>query len=158
MQETQVWSLGQEDPLGEDMATHSSIRAWKIPATEEPGGLQSMWLWRVRHNWAHMPYYSLKFFQWLQSHRALIALQVINWVGISMLWGIRLLFSPCYIERGIFTRDRLLAVHRSAQMQMWAARIWIVPRGNDCHMCEANLSAWWPTVSLCGSPENEGWC
>ena len=42
MQETQVWSLGQEDPLEKKMATHSSILAWRIPRTEEPGGLQSM--------------------------------------------------------------------------------------------------------------------
>ena len=42
MQETWVPSLGQEDPLEEDMATHSSILAWEIPWTEEPGGLQSM--------------------------------------------------------------------------------------------------------------------
>ena len=41
MQETQVRSLGQEDPLEEEMATHSSILAWEIPWTEEPGGLQS---------------------------------------------------------------------------------------------------------------------
>ena len=41
MQETQVWSLGQEDPLEKGMATHSSILAWRIPWTEEPGGLQS---------------------------------------------------------------------------------------------------------------------
>ena len=40
MQETQVRSLGGEDPVEQDMATHSSIRAWKIPWTEEPGGLQ----------------------------------------------------------------------------------------------------------------------
>ena len=40
MQETQVWSLGQEDPLQEGMATHSSILAWGFPWTEEPGGLQ----------------------------------------------------------------------------------------------------------------------
>ena len=40
-QETQIQSLGQEDPLEEEMATHSSILAWKIPWTEEPGGLQS---------------------------------------------------------------------------------------------------------------------
>ena len=39
-QEMQVWSLNQEDPLEEEMATHSSILAWKIPWTEEPGGLQ----------------------------------------------------------------------------------------------------------------------
>ena len=42
MQETQVWSLGQEDPLEKGMATHSSFTARRIPWTEEPGGLQSM--------------------------------------------------------------------------------------------------------------------
>ena len=42
MQETQVQSLGQEDPLEKGMATHSSILAWRIPWTEETGGLQSM--------------------------------------------------------------------------------------------------------------------
>ena len=41
-QEKQVQSLGQEDPLKKDMATHSSILAWRIPWTEEPGGLQCM--------------------------------------------------------------------------------------------------------------------
>ena len=46
-----VWSLGQEDPLVEAMATHSSILAWRIPWTEEPGGLQSMGSHRVRHDW-----------------------------------------------------------------------------------------------------------
>ena len=39
MQETQVWSLGQEDPLEKGMATHTSILAWRIPQTEEHGGL-----------------------------------------------------------------------------------------------------------------------
>ena len=43
MQETRVWSLGREDPLDKEMATHSSILAWRIPWTEEPGRLQSMW-------------------------------------------------------------------------------------------------------------------
>ena len=42
MQQTQVQSLGQEDPLEEEMATHSSVLAWRIPGTQEPGGLQSM--------------------------------------------------------------------------------------------------------------------
>ena len=49
MQETQVRSLGQEDPLEKGTATHSSILAWKIPWTEEPGRLQSTGLLRVRH-------------------------------------------------------------------------------------------------------------
>ena len=52
MQETQVRSLGREDPLEKEMATHSTILAWKIPWTEEPGGLQSMGLQRVGHDWA----------------------------------------------------------------------------------------------------------
>ena len=50
MQETGIQSLDQEDPLEKEMATCSSILAWKIPGTEEPGGLQSMGLQRVRHN------------------------------------------------------------------------------------------------------------
>ena len=50
MQETWVQSLGQEDPLEKEMATHSSILAWRIPWTEEPGRLQSMGLGTVRHN------------------------------------------------------------------------------------------------------------
>ena len=50
MQETQVRSLGQEDPLGKGMAAQSSIHAWEIPWTEEPGGLQSMGLQRVGHD------------------------------------------------------------------------------------------------------------
>ena len=49
MQETRVQSLGQEDPLEKGIATYSSILAWRIPWTEEPGGLQSMGLQRVRH-------------------------------------------------------------------------------------------------------------
>ena len=58
MWETQVRSLGQEDPLEKEMATYSSTLAWKIPWTEEPGRLQSVWLQRVRHNWV----ISLSFF------------------------------------------------------------------------------------------------
>ena len=50
IQETQVQSLGGEDPSEESMATHSSILAWRIPCTEEPGGLQSMGSQRVRHD------------------------------------------------------------------------------------------------------------
>ena len=50
MQETQVWSLGWEDPLEKEMATHSSILAWTVPWTEESGGLQSMGLERVGHD------------------------------------------------------------------------------------------------------------
>ena len=50
MRETQVRSLGREDPLEKEMATHSSTLAWKIPWTEEPGRLQSMGSQRVGHD------------------------------------------------------------------------------------------------------------
>ena len=50
MQETYIQSLGWKDPLEEGMATHSSILAWTVPWTEEPGRLQSMGLQRVRHD------------------------------------------------------------------------------------------------------------
>ena len=50
MWKTQVQSLGREDPLEKEMTTHSSTLAWRIPWTEEPGGLQSTGLQRVRHN------------------------------------------------------------------------------------------------------------
>ena len=50
MQETWIQSLAQEDPLEKGVASHCSILAWRIPWTEEPGGLQSMGLQRVRHD------------------------------------------------------------------------------------------------------------
>ena len=67
MQETQVWSLGWEDPLEKEMASHSSILAWRIPWTVEPGGLQSMWSRRVGHDWAKNTF---TFTSWLNSSYA----------------------------------------------------------------------------------------
>ena len=52
MQDAQVWPLRQEEPLEKGMATHSSILAWRIPWREEPGGLQSTGLQRIRHDWS----------------------------------------------------------------------------------------------------------
>ena len=54
MQETWVQSLGQLDPLEEGMGTHSSILAWRIPQTEESGGLQSVGSQRVGHKWSDL--------------------------------------------------------------------------------------------------------
>ena len=60
-QEMQVQSLGQEDLVEEQMATYSSILAWRIPWMEEPGGLQSMRSQRVGHDWVltHMKYLNI---------------------------------------------------------------------------------------------------
>ena len=52
MQETQVRSLSQEDPLGKEMTTHSSIVAWRIPCMEETGGIQSLGSQRIGRDWA----------------------------------------------------------------------------------------------------------
>ena len=65
MWETWVWSLGLEDPLEKEMATHSNILAWRIPWTEEPGRLQFMGSQRVGHDWATS--LSLSFLSWLNS-------------------------------------------------------------------------------------------
>ena len=54
LKETWIQSLGQEDPLEEDMATHSSILAWRIPWTEKPGGLQSIGSHTVGHDWRNL--------------------------------------------------------------------------------------------------------
>ena len=54
LQETQVRSLGWEDSLEKGIATHSSFLAWRIPQTEEPGGLQSIRSQRVGHNWSNL--------------------------------------------------------------------------------------------------------
>ena len=54
LQETWVQSLGREDPLEQEMATHSSVLAWRIPGTGKPGGLPSMGLHRVGHDWSDL--------------------------------------------------------------------------------------------------------
>ena len=60
-QEMQVLSLGREDPLEKEMATHSNILAWEIPWTEEPGELQYMESQRVGHDWTHNTPITVKF-------------------------------------------------------------------------------------------------
>ena len=62
-QESQVWSLGWEDPLEQETATPSSFLAWKTPWTEDPGGLQSIGLQGVRHEWTNKREESVATFQ-----------------------------------------------------------------------------------------------
>ena len=69
MWEIWVRSLGREDPLEKEMETHSSILAWRIPWTEEPGRLQSMGSQRVRHDWATS---LLLFILWWKGHLFLV--------------------------------------------------------------------------------------
>ena len=76
MWETQVRSPAGEDPLKKGMATHSSILAWRIPWTEKPGGLQSMGLQKVGHNWMNIKKYAFR--RGLALHR-LLYLSIISY-------------------------------------------------------------------------------
>ena len=89
MRETWVQSLGQEDPLEKEMATHSSILAWKIPWMEEPGRLQNMGLQRVGYDWATSLHFT-KSIKWREKHpidfAVLWRLYNIYWIRHSLLY------------------------------------------------------------------------
>ena len=79
MQETWVWFLGQEDFLEKEMATHSSILAWRIPCTEEPGRLWSMGSQRVKHDWETNTFTAWKIVIWFKSSGANCAYRKTVW-------------------------------------------------------------------------------
>ena len=81
MQEMQVRLLGQEDPLEKEKATHSSIFAWEIPWTEDPGGLQSMESQRVRHDWARMHTCMHALWPSLESPTTYLLPYSLGWIG-----------------------------------------------------------------------------
>ena len=66
-----VRSLSQEDPLEEEMATHSSILVWEIPCTEEPDSLQSIESQRVRHDWSNLAYMHARLHNYLVNKDAM---------------------------------------------------------------------------------------
>ena len=84
--ETQFQSLGQEDPLEKEMATHSSILAWRILWTEEPGRLQCMGCQRVRHNWATSAWAGV-FRSWPNSPLLPASVPFITWLWNSSRKG-----------------------------------------------------------------------
>ena len=96
MQETQVQSLGWEDPLEKGMASHSSILAWRTPWTEEPCGLQFMGSQRVGHHWMtqiqslHSPY----------MYQVLV--KFATWVNSSNAHSVKLLFYPRITDRDMY--------------------------------------------------------
>ena len=77
MQETQIQSLGQEDALEKGMATQSSILAWRIPWTEEPGRLQSMESQKVRHSWMTTLSWSLTNSSWVAQRFPILMVKVL---------------------------------------------------------------------------------
>ena len=99
MWETQVWSLGWQDPLEKEMATHSSTLTWKIPWREEPGGLQSTGSKRVRHDWAT----SLSFSHPYVTTGKTIALTIWTFVGkvMSLLFNMLSRFVIGFLPRSM---------------------------------------------------------
>ena len=103
MQETQVWSLGWEDTLEKGMATHSSTLAWRIPRSENPGGLQSMGLQGVGHDWVTFTFKS--------------SLHILDTSPLPDMWFANIIF-PCVISTFIsltlsFTEQKFLILMRS---------------------------------------------
>ena len=97
MQETWVQSLGQEDPLERGRATHSSIFAWRIPGTEEPGGLQSMGLQRVEHHWSDWAHQQIPIFISIQSVSLKFPIQFqLLFIYFYYFEDIRYNFKPIY--------------------------------------------------------------
>ena len=115
MQETWVWSLGGEDPLEKEMATHSSILAWKTPWMEKPGGLQSMESQRVVHDWVtslslymHLRVFFFFFKEVLYKITSPKQKMLASADSVFIMYQIRLRklvshLAPCdHVERGVF--------------------------------------------------------
>ena len=88
-QETRVWPSGEEDPLAKGMATHSSILAWKIPWTLEPGGLQSMRSQWIGRDWAANTFTSLQTLYTPATHSSILAWKFHEQRSLTgySLWG-----------------------------------------------------------------------
>ena len=99
MQETWVWSLGQEDSLEEEMVPHSSILAWDIPWTEEPGGLQSMGSQRAGHDLVTKQQEIIFHFLNLNS-------DLFSWTKSKALWSI----TAAYTNEGVAASQRRSSV------------------------------------------------
>ena len=110
MWKTRVWSLGWEDLLEKGMAAHSSILAWRIPWTEEPGGLQSEGLQRDGHDWATNTFRDLKSVWVPQSHQLPRPAEVIGEMegNFDKYWRMEVSFSP---ENNCSNGDKVCPAH-----------------------------------------------
>ena len=121
MQETQIWSLGWEHPLEKEMVTHSSIHAWRIPWTEEPGGLQSLGVARVRHDWATSTLTSLHFGS---DGMPVTAPCYFLWPPFPCRWHAR----GAHVARAVVPTARLyspLASSRFVSNEWWRGRLYL---------------------------------
>ena len=102
MKETQVWSLGQEDPLEKEMASHSRILAWRIPWTEQPGGLQSMGWQRTELAEATDTHTYM-----LCTHKQLYQMTVLRYWGIERLlaYGSKICTDALFVLVNSFSKE-----------------------------------------------------
>ena len=130
MRETQIQSLGQEDLLEKDMATHSSTLAWKIPWTKQPSRLQSMGSKRVRHNWVSSLHSLLK---------------AINTWQLA-LERVQLSLELAYCSNHVSHSNKLYSLLRKKKnkttwlLALWSATFEIVQEWEPPHLW---LWAWW---------------
>ena len=133
MREIRVRSLGREDPLEKEMATHSSIHAQKILWTEEPGGLQSMGLQRVRHNWATSAQLSSRFTLYRHCHQYLkwtTNYRPVHLIGNKSLVQLTWRKKPrTYLSANHIDRIIQCFMKESVELQDWW-KIW-----NHKHLC-----------------------
>ena len=122
MQEMQVRFLGREDPLEEGTATHSSILAWRIPWTEDPGGLQSIGSQRVGHDCSDLAH---------------------TWKGTSVLHvGVWLLSDPCWNVWSSWVLHSYLLHSVSGSPGLWRILLWLPAKDHKpCHYSEGKAPA-----------------
>ena len=134
-----VWSLSRGDLLEEEMTTYSSILAWQIPWTEEPGWLQTMGSQRVRHDWVHT--YSTMLFTGKQ-------LSILYSFIFMCIWS---LLSRCWTLKRIFMMDAshklkisaLLTVSRDSNSVLY----WEILSSKPGHTCKASRCLCAPNYS-----------
>ena len=118
VRETRVQSLGREDPLEEEMATHSSTLAWKIPWTEEPGRLWSMGSQRVGHDWATSVSFSakwdhifLKWEHWRPTESQTLVTYHKEWTFLCQSWKPHFPSLSPELPLPLLERSRLIVNH-----------------------------------------------
>ena len=158
--ETRDWSLGQRDPLEKEMTAHSSILAWEIPWTEEPGGLQSMGLQRVGHDWAAEHEVSRPHIR-----QRLLVVQVLVWSPLLLIslsvcflllpdpalaFGSRLLFLS-QLSKHVWASLLLVDVTPALaqEPQLGAITAFARPGPSCCWKVTSSASFWFPSQQLC---------
>ena len=118
-----VWSLGWEDPLEQGMATHSSVLAWRIPWTEEPGGLPSTGSQRVRHDWRDLARLHSSFYTYpsvIFVFESFLSFLVIE-VCLFFLWGTTHSLSPYLFASQVLPWSLSLGLGKS---ESWPVSTW----------------------------------